>query len=297
MPQRFTQAEAGRILGVETRRLRYWERLGLVRARARWGDRFYSFGDLVALRTVKRLTDNRIPARRLRRAVRLVEGQFGSAPLQEWRFFEHGRDVLVIPPGAARPFSPLTRQWFLPFGSRAPLANLHQLAGPRAEELFQLALDCEERPGHLPHSADTYRRVLDLEPAWIDAHVNLGVVLYQMGRLDDAYSEFRAAVELDPAHGISRYNLGCVLEELGQLDEAIEHFRRAARAMPAHADVFFNLALAYEKRGELPRARKQWRRYLRCAPNGPWAAQARAHLKKCSLRGKRALPIPFPSRN
>lgn len=297
MPQRFTQTEAGRILGVETRRLRYWERLGLVRSRARWGERFYSFGDLVALRTVKRLTENRIPARRLRRAVHLMERQFGRAPLQEWRFFEHGRDVLVIPPGTARPFSPLTCQWFLPFGSSAPPANLHQMSGVKAEELFQLALDGEERQEHLPQIAETYQRVVDLEPNWIDAHVNLGVVLYQMGRLDDAHAEFRAAVELDPGHGISRYNLGCVLEELGQIDEAIEQFRRAARALPGHADVLFNLALAYEKRGEIQRARRQWRLYLRFAPNSPWAAQAREHLKRCSSRSRPAAPIPFPRRN
>ena len=40
-----------------------------------------SFGDLVALRTLKRLTENRIPARRVRRAVALIEQQFGEAPL------------------------------------------------------------------------------------------------------------------------------------------------------------------------------------------------------------------------
>ncbi|MBZ5501774.1 MAG: MerR family transcriptional regulator [Acidobacteriia bacterium] len=126
MPQRYTRGEVGRILGVEPRQLRYWERLRLVRPQARWGERFYSFGDLVALRTVKDLTDKRIPAQRLRRAMNLVEQQFGASrlPLQELRFFEQGRDVLVIPPGAARPFSPLKQQWCLPFDSGALPAKL-----------------------------------------------------------------------------------------------------------------------------------------------------------------------------
>jgi len=297
LAQQFTRTEAGRILGVETRRLRYWERLRLVHPRARWGERFYSFADLVALRTVKRLTENRIPARRLRRAISLAEGQFGAAPLQQWRFFEHGRDVVVIPPGAARPFSPLKRQWCLPFHSSAPPGELREMAGPRVEELFQLALDCEDSPERLPQAAETYRRILALEPNWIDAHINLGVALYHMGRLEDAHAEFLAAVELDPANGISQYNLGCVLEDLGRIDEAIEHYSRAARAMPGHADVFFNLALAYERRGERGRARRQWLLYLRRAPNGPWAAQARAHLKRCSSRPEAAAPIPFPRRS
>jgi DNA-binding transcriptional MerR regulator len=53
LTNRYTRTEAGRILGLETSRLRYWERLRLVRPEARWGERFYSFGDLVALRSIQ----------------------------------------------------------------------------------------------------------------------------------------------------------------------------------------------------------------------------------------------------
>jgi len=298
LSERYTRREVGRILGVEPSRLRYWERLRLVRPRARWGERFYSFGDLVALRTLQRLTENRVPALRVRRAVSLLEQQFGGspAPLQELRFFEQGREILVIPPGADRPFNPLKQQWALPFDSAAAPAKVHALTGPTAEEFFRKALDCEMQSELLPQAVDSYRQALELAPEWIDAHINLGVALYQMGRVEEARAEFSAAVELDPLSGISRYNLGCVLEEQGRIDEAIGHLRRAARAMPAHADVHFNLALAYEKRGERRLARLEWITYLRHAPSGPWADQARAHLKQLSLRRKRSAPIPFPQR-
>ena len=296
MSQRYTRREVGRILGVEPSRLRYWERLRLVRPQARWGERFYNFGDLVALRTIQRLTDNRIPAQRVCRAVKLIEQQFGESrlPLHELRFLEQGRDVLVILPGAARPFSPLKQQWVFPFDAASLPAKLHSMASPTPAELFQTALDCETNPELLPQAVENYRHALDLAPDWVDAHINLGVALYQMGRADEARAEFLSAVELDPLNGISRYNLGCVLEEQGQIDEAIDHLRRAARALPAHADVHFNLALAYEKRGERHLAREQWQLYLRHAPTGAWADQARAHLRQCSVRRKRVAPIPFP---
>ena len=296
MAQRYTRREVGRILGVEPNRLRYWERLRLVRPVARWGERFYSFGDLVALRTLQRLTDNRIPARRVRRAVSLIEQQFGARdfPLQELRFLEQGRDLLVIPPGAARPFSPLKQQWVFPFDPSMRSRKLHAMAGPTPEELFQSALDCEQNPDLLPQAIERYKQVIDLTPGWVDAHINLGVALYQIGRADEARAEFLSAVELDPLNGISRYNLGCVLEEQGDIDQAIEHLRRAVRALPAHADVHFNLALAYEKRGERSLAREQWLLYLRYAPNGLWADQARVHLRECSVRRKPVAPIPFP---
>lgn len=295
MGQRYTRREAGRILGLDARRLRYWERLRLVRPRARWGERFYNFGDLAAAGTIKRLTDHRIPALRVRRAVRLMEEQFGAStlPLQELRILEQGRELLVIPPGATKPFNPIKQQWAFPFSQSAPTANLHAMVGRTPEELFESALECERCQEMLPEAIETYLRVVNLAPDWIEAHINLGVAYYQLGQLSDAGAAFRRAVELDPMSGISHYNLGCTLEELGEFDEAIEHLQRAARAMPAHADVHFNLALAHEKRGERRVAREHWLLYLRYAPNGPWAEQARARLKQSSGRRRRSTPIPF----
>ena len=231
----------------------------------------------------------------------LVEEQFGGAPvsLHELRFVEQGRDVLVVPPGASRPFDPLKQQWAFSFEPAKPRsAKVHALKGPSPEEFFQAALDCETDPERLPQAVDSYRQALRLSPNWIDAHINLGVALYQMGRIDDARMEFAAAVELDPMSGISRYNLGCVLEEQGHIDQAIEHLRRAARAMPAHADVHFNLALAYEKRGDRQMARTEWLTYLRHAPSGVWAEQARAHLGQMTAARRKAnkAPIPFPGK-
>ena len=296
MAQRYTRREVGRILGLEPRRLQYWERLRLVQPRARWGERFYSFGDLVAARTVKRLTDHRIPARRVRRAVTLVEQQFGARPLpiQELRLFEQGRDVLVIPPGAERPFNPIRQQWVFPFEPAVRPVKLHAMAGRSAEELFETALDYEAHPEMIAEAIETYRRVIEMTPEWIEPYINIGVAYYQTGQLTDALAAFRSAVALDPLNGISRYDLGCTLEEMGEIDEAIDNLRRAARAMPAHADVHFNLALAYEKRGERRLAREQWLLYLRYAPNGPWADQARSRLEEYSGRRKQAPPIPFP---
>jgi tetratricopeptide (TPR) repeat protein len=282
-------------LGLEEGRLRYWERLQLVRPEVRWGQRFYSFGDLVALRSIQRITLNRVPARKLRRTVALIEQQFGgySLPLQQLRLVELGRDVLVVPPGAERPFNPFLQQWAFPFDIPARPAKLHSMAGPTPEEFFETALSCETKQDLLPQAIENYQRVVELAPDWIEAHINLGVAYYQMGQLSDARAAFAAAVALDPLNGISRYNLGCTLEEMGEYDAAIEHLLRAARAMPAHADVHFNLALAYEKRGERRAARDHWTLYLRYAPNGTWAEQARARLKRYSARRKNAMPIPF----
>jgi Flp pilus assembly protein TadD len=296
LAERFTRREVGRILGLESSRLRYWERLKLVRPRARWGERFYGFGDLVALRAIQRLTAGRIPARRVRHVVTSLERRWGRSPLplEELTLIERGRSLAVLCPGTNTPFDPMTGQWLLPFEAALQAGELRHMASQTAEELFQSALDCESRPELVFEAIENYRRVIELAPDWVEAHINLGVALYQLGRTEEAQSAFQAAVRLDPENGISRYNLGCVLEERGETDAAIEHLRQAARVIPAHPDVHFNLALAYDKRGERRLAREQWLLYLRYAPNGPWAEQARSRLRQSSGRNKTNPPIPFP---
>jgi tetratricopeptide (TPR) repeat protein len=281
---------------VEPSRLRYWERLRLVRPRARWGERFYGFGDLVALRTLQRLTASHIPARRVRAAVASIEQQFGSPELSlnEITLVDRGGQLAVVPPGATAPFDPLTRQWLLGFEVTATAGELRSMSAHTPEDLFQRALDCEGDPESLPEAVANYRRVIDAAPNWVEAHINLGVALYQMGCVADAKAAFEAAVRLDPENGISRYNLGCVLEEQGQIEPAVHHLRRAAALMPSHPDVHFNLALAYDKQGERDLARGEWTAYLRYAPNGPWAEQARARLSQYSRGSKPNAPIPFP---
>ena len=77
MDQRFTRSEVERMTGATRHQLDYWARLGLLRPRARWGERFFNFSDLVAVETLRRLTAGQVPARRLSRVVQALERQLG----------------------------------------------------------------------------------------------------------------------------------------------------------------------------------------------------------------------------
>jgi hypothetical protein len=182
-----------RILGLDVRRLRYWERLRLVAPQARWGERFYSFGDLVALRTIQRITELKIPARRLRRPSPPPAAVWSSLPLQELQFLDQGREVLVVPPGAnGKPFNPIRQQWVFPFGVPKPAAKLHAMSSKTPEQWFDEALECEARVELLQQSVEGYRHARELAPDWIEAHINLGVVLYQMGQTNEARAAFQS---------------------------------------------------------------------------------------------------------
>jgi len=68
---------------------------------------------------------------------------------------------------------------------------------------------------------------------------NLGTVLLEQGRVDEAVAAWRRALERDPGYALAHYNLGSVLAERGQIDDAEAHFEDAVRSAPeftaAHA--------------------------------------------------------------
>ena len=58
------------------------------------------------------------------------------------------------------------------------------------------------------------RRAVELDPKYAAAHSNLGAVLADQKKLDEAIAAFRKAIELDPKYAGAHHNLGTVLRHL-----------------------------------------------------------------------------------
>lgn len=296
MPERFTQREVSRIVGVEPARLRYWQRLRLIHPRSRWGERFYNFGDLVTLRSLKDITERRIPAQRVRRAVALMRRKPGGAGygIGELQLFASGRTIAAISPGpASHALEPLTGQFLLPFHAFPSEKKIRPMDSRTAEELFEHAIARESDPGGVEDAIRIYQRVIAIRPEWLEPHINLGCLLYQVGRLEEACESFRKSLAIFPDHAIAHFNLGCALDELGDLDGAAAHLARAVRLVPDHADAHFNLASVYEKRGQKQLALEHWINYLRFQPQGPWADYARTRMDNIRTHPHPPAPIPI----
>jgi tetratricopeptide (TPR) repeat protein len=274
----FSEQEVVRIIGVDEGRLAYWQKLGLVRPRADGRRKVYGFGDLISLRTIKQLTDQNVPARRLRRAVEALMKQIEDieAPLAELRILSDGRSIIVQHNGQR--LEPLSGQLLLSFETRELAEKVHQLPPPPAEEWLARALEFEADPRRRGEAREAYRRALELRPAWVDARLNLGTLLYEEGSIEEAELEFRLAVEIDPNHALARFNLAAVLDERRQWEESREHLLEALRISPDYADACYNLAVICEKLGRETEARRHWARYIEFDSRSEWAAQARLRL-------------------
>jgi tetratricopeptide (TPR) repeat protein len=101
---------------------------------------------------------------------------------------------------------------------------------------------------------------------WL-AHNNLGVLLMNMGRTDEAMVHYRKALELNPNYGDAHYNFGVMLADMGRTDEAIAHYRKAVEFIPNHAATHNNLGVLLAKTGRTDEAMVHYQKALELDPN------------------------------
>jgi Flp pilus assembly protein TadD len=106
-----------------------------------------------------------------------------------------------------------------------------------------LAVLLESMPGHSDEPAELLRRAIRLDPGYADAHYNLGNVLSDAGRNEEALAEYREAIRLRPLFPEAQSNLASTLGALGRSDEAIANYEEALRAAPDNPAIRYNLAL------------------------------------------------------
>lgn len=282
MDQRFTLGEVERITGTTRRQLEYWSRLGLVHPHARWGERFFNFSDLVAVETLNRLAARRVPARRLRRAMDALDQRLGQvrSGLASLRISTNGAEVVVHEPGGSGGLiEPLTGQFVLNFETAAINRKVRALHERTAEEWFELGMTWDASASTQADAIHAYQQAVGAAPEWVEAYINLGTTLFQVGRIGESRDAFAAAVEREARSALAHFNLGCAHERLGDTTAAIGNFRTALSLSPRMPDAHLNLALAFERTGAKTEALNHFSLYLRYDPQGPWADFARSRIR------------------
>lgn len=113
----------------------------------------------------------------------------------------------------------------------------------------------------------TYRHVLQDEPGHAEAADALGVLLQQVGHVDQAMADFQQALAARPDFALAHYHLGSARYQQGDVDGAVAALRRAVDLGPSYAPARNNLAVALKAQGRLEEAEQQLREAVRLAPD------------------------------
>src|SRR5437660_4336739 len=112
-----------------------------------------------------------------------------------------------------------------------------------------------------------FDQALALDPSYAEAHFNRGGVLQQQGRLAEAVEAYVQALRLRPDYAEAATNAGIMLQELGRSGEAAAAFEHAAKLRPAAPDPHNNRGIALLARGQAAEAVTAFQRALALKPD------------------------------
>ncbi len=99
-----------------------------------------------------------------------------------------------------------------------------------------------------------YRHMLRHTPDFALLHLNLGEMLWQRGRAEEAKHHYYRALESEPDYAKVHNNLGVLFWSTRQPTRAIEHLSRAVAAEPGLAESHANLGIAFSGVGRFEKA-------------------------------------------
>jgi tetratricopeptide (TPR) repeat protein len=280
-------------LQISAHQLLGWERAELIPSQ-----QTYTFQDLGQLRTLRILREDDFSAACIRDSILAMKAVAGMVnPLLEACLVRTGTRLAFRHHGAM--VDPIRRQLLFDFerfdkpdqlGAQTPRSGQPSLRNPSAEptgikEHFLAAVQAEEA-GEKARAIALYEKILELDPDYAPASINLGTLHFHLRQYARAEEFYRRASIADPGYVLAYFDLGNVLDELERLDESIAAYCKAVALATRYADAHYNLALAYERKALHRPALRHWQAYVRLDNRGPWADHARGQIRKLLSREK-----------
>jgi tetratricopeptide (TPR) repeat protein len=247
-------ADVARVLGVTEARVRSFVRAGWCAPLRRGRALAFRFQDLVVLRAAKSLRDARVPAPRVRRALRALARELGeTGKLAGVRIVADGARV-VVQAGGAR-FEPESGQLLLDFSLDALARAAARVARPTLGVQRAPRDDPREPLAAGATPPDPTRAAATGDGVAVEAPAAPRVLAERafaegLAREDEdptaAMRAYRRALARDPSFSDAAINLARLVHESGRAKEAIALYRTALPHAPRDAELHYNLALALE---------------------------------------------------
>lgn len=122
---------------------------------------------------------------------------------------------------------------------------------------------------NLPAAMRELTRASELDPQNPEIDMTLGIAYQARGDLEKAEEHLRSAIAKRPDFPEARNNLGQLLSQLGRGDEAIREYQKAAADVlyPTPEFAYYNMGREYHRRRDLEKAEAMYRRAIALNPS------------------------------
>lgn len=228
----------------------------------------FTFQDLMVLRTAHGLRNVNLSPRKILRSLRRLKATLPQAlPMTGLRITAMGDRVTV---------RDREGHWEVDSGQLLLDFEVAQLKGgiaflPVAKADQAPDQDCRSwftRGAHMeadePAKAEAaYRHALALAPDYVDAYLNLGAMLCESKRCDEAVALYDIALTHCPNSALVHFNHAIALEDQGRLADAVASYERSLQLEPTLADAHFNVGRLEEQLGDARGALRHFSAYRR----------------------------------
>jgi tetratricopeptide (TPR) repeat protein len=139
----------------------------------------------------------------------------------------------------------------------------------RHPEIHLRTAEGQRAKGKLDKAREHYLLELRQNPGDTETLLDLGELLMELDRLEEAGEKFRRSIELAPEHPSSHYCHGRWLLETDHIDEAITAFLKTLQLDPTYPGAHLHLGRIYFQRQELEKARRHLRNEHLLTPDDP----------------------------
>ena len=128
-----------------------------------------------------------------------------------------------------------------------------------------------QRLGKKQRAKECYEKVIKINPTYADANYNLGNIFQELGDDQKAKDCFEKTIEIDPNYVNALNNLGVVFKALKEYQKSINCFEKIIKINPNDEDVHNNLGGVFQRLGENQKAKSYYERAIIINPNHTYA--------------------------
>ncbi len=121
--------------------------------------------------------------------------------------------------------------------------------------------------GENKRALSDYSKAIQLQPTYVAAYNNRGVIYWQAGDFENAAMDFNQAIQLSPDYYRAYNNRGLLFTDQQQYEDALTDFDRVIELNPENPEALNNRGLVYSKLGNYQQAIRDFSAAIQINPD------------------------------